>query len=765
MFNKVKTLKLSDYLAIKREEYITLQLIPTKSNKNNSTDSIASLINSMFIKADKLIQRENKKLIINSYLKAMYYIHITKEEVEFYFIIPKIHLTKFRTKFKETWKHVEIKEVDDIPIDVNKCTKYQLQYTHNDILSIDVDKRNNDLLNANMTIIDILETNEVVGILYNFIPTSERENLFFKKTYKDNIAKYRDGHNFKKTKNAFDIGAELLKFLIGYTEDFLSSVQAQKKTKRELFITAKKDISNSTKRKNHNDICKTQVVVLTQSIDPKREKDLAISTCNSFKTISDDNEFRYKVINKTIDIKRPVIPNVAVNKTTTEECQNFIALPGRELIEQYNIIEHNKIIDNPVPQCLQNGNMLIGLVSYKEQVYKAYFSMHEEFKNLERVLIGSKGSGKSYKMMKLAQDAINLGNGVVVIDIIEDCKLSNSIAKITPKDKLVRIRCSKHDEIQALVYNEIPINTDMTPYQIFTNAVKRTQQLQVLLDSINDDNTKLTARMIKFLFAAGAVVYSAKHNASLSDILDSLEYPEVRHEYINSLSDELKELLYKRIDKLKELDDLDSKGKLKGNKDGKVEGILDRTAMLDSMSTHMELALNKSADNNINFVDAIRDNKVILIEIPEQEFPSQMLRNIMATFFLSKVWLAKQILAAEDHQPTTELFFDEFYKCPNCQLLYEIIFAEARKYRLISTVAIHSLGQLTSKCRLTLKSGGASYMLLAGADLQAFKELHAQFEHFGYDEQTFQDLETYSALCLIKNEDTNYCSFVAKLPA
>ena len=53
---KIKSIKLSDYIQLKKEEYVTLQLIPTKSNKNNSTDNIAALINKMFIKADKLIK-------------------------------------------------------------------------------------------------------------------------------------------------------------------------------------------------------------------------------------------------------------------------------------------------------------------------------------------------------------------------------------------------------------------------------------------------------------------------------------------------------------------------------------------------------------------------------------------------------------------------------------------------------------------------------------------------------------------------------------
>ena len=761
---KYKSIKLSEYFEIRKEEYITYQLIPTKSNKNNGTDNIASLINKMFIKADSLVKKEDKKLVIHTYLKASYYIHITKEEVQFFFIIPKIHSMKFRTKFKETWKYIEVKEVDKIPIDINTCSKYQLNYTQDDVLSLNVDKRNNDLLNANMAIVDILENGDVVGILYNFIPTGERENNYLKKTYKENISKYKDGYTLKKSKTILDFGSIALKFLIEYIEDFLGSIQKEKRANREIFVCAKKDISNSTKRKANKSICKSQTLVISKSKDKKKEKDLGISLCNSFKSISEDNELTYKEIKKDIDIMRPIINNVSINKTTVEECQSFISLPGRELIEQYNMIEHNKIIDNPVPKCLQNGDMFIGLVNYKEEVYKAYFSMHKEFQNLERVLIGSKGSGKSYKMMKMAHNAIELGNGVVVIDIIGDCKLSKSIANKTPKDKLVRIRCNNFDDIQAYVYNEIPINENMTPYQIVSNAIQRTQQLQVLIDAINDDNSKLSSRMIKFLFAAGAVVYSSKHNASLSDVLECLEYHETRHNFIDLLSPELSKLLEKRINKLKELDDTDKNGKVKGTKDSKIEGILDRTALLE-MSSHTEVALNKTCDENINFVDAIRDNKVILIEIPEQEFPSQMIRNIMATFYLSKVWLAKILLDKEYYQPTTELLFDEFYKCPNCQLLFEIIFAEARKYKLISTVAIHALGQLSSKCRMTLKAGGASYMLLAGADIQAYRELHTQFEKYGYDEQAFQDLETYSALCLIKNEETNYSAFVAKLPA
>ena len=54
---------------------------------------------------------------------------------------------------------------------------------------MNTDKRNNELLNANLTIISDLKDKEQVGIIYNFIPTSAKQNNYFHKKYKDNIEK------------------------------------------------------------------------------------------------------------------------------------------------------------------------------------------------------------------------------------------------------------------------------------------------------------------------------------------------------------------------------------------------------------------------------------------------------------------------------------------------------------------------------------------------------------------------------------------------
>ena len=211
---KAKSMKFNEYIQIVKNEYVTVQIVPAKSNRNNNTDAIAKIINKMYLKANQMIIRENKKLIITTQSKVSYYIHITKDKVEFYFIIPKIHITKFKTKIIEVWKNVEVKEVDRIPLDLNKGTKYQLNYKYNDNLSLDVDKRSNDLLNANLSTLEILESGESIGIFYNFIPTSEREINYFQVNHNSIVDKYKNGANLKKAKNIPDIVVLSIRFLI-----------------------------------------------------------------------------------------------------------------------------------------------------------------------------------------------------------------------------------------------------------------------------------------------------------------------------------------------------------------------------------------------------------------------------------------------------------------------------------------------------------------------------------------------------------------------
>ena len=133
----------------------------------------------------------------------------------------------------------------------------------------------------------------------------------------------------------------------------------------------------------------------------------------------------------------------------------------------------------------------------------------------------------------------------------------------------------------------------------------------------------------------------------------------------------------------------------------------------------------------------------------------------MCTFYLSKIWLAQQ---ESNTDIQTEVFINELHQSVHSQLLLEDILVEHRKYNITFTFAMHYLDQLTRKAKASILASGSSFLLISGCDKKAFEELKVYFEKDGYTETDLAELERFNALCLIKNEDNNYSSFVAKLP-
>lgn len=767
-FKKTKNVPLSKLLEVKKAEYITVQLIPTKSNKNNSTSSIATLINSMYVKVNKLITIENKKLIIKNTLKASYYIHITKKDVGFYFIIPKVHFIKFKSKFTEVWKNIEIREVDSIPIDPNECTKYQLRYSMNDSLSLSVDKRNNELLSSNMSVLEVLEQNECVGIFYNFIPTSEQESNYFKITYKEVIERYKKGENLKKNKNIIDLGIITLKFLITFLDDLINSILSTSKINNQLFISTNKIESPSTIRKAKNNICKSQVVILSKSDKKEREKQLSLSACNSFDEISEDNKLVGKKINKKINIYSTIINDVAVNMTSEDECNNFIALPGASLLNQYKNIEHKQTRENPVPEELRNGIINLGEVKYKDNKECGYLSNDKSLQSLPLAIMGGSRSGKSTFSINMCKNIIDAGEGLIVIDFIKNTELAEEIKGITPTDKLIEIDLSNPKHVQSLAYNEIKFKEGMSKDEVLKTARMQANYVLQLVNTMNSDEKQLAPKMRKYLGAAARISFCTP-GTSMKDILKILQSHTVRHEFINKLSDELKIDLEDSIIALEELDDYSKVTKdnpiptICGTKDNKIEGIIDRIDLLRE-NLIIDSMLSKDPKYNIDFVDAMEEGKVILIRMRDIDFDDDVSIDILTTFFIQKIWIATKIRGTMHKYPRRcTVLIDEVFQSPTSQKLLTKQFVQSAKFGLKYVLTLHYMDQLSKDAQSALKNSNASYMLISGVDKKAFEALEEEFNIHGYCLDDLLNLKQYHSLNLIKSKD-GYESFITKLP-
>jgi hypothetical protein len=143
-----------------------------------------------------------------------------------------------------------------------------------------------------------------------------------------------------------------------------------------------KHLLPETNRKKDARIVESQMLVLSESKDRLRGVNNAYSLCEAFKSITGDNELIYRRHNKKVDLLQYRLNSIDAIKTSPEECQNFIALPGRELLEDHKIIDKIDTYESEVPEELQQGVICIGDNTYRGKDTKAYITIDKEFKNL-----------------------------------------------------------------------------------------------------------------------------------------------------------------------------------------------------------------------------------------------------------------------------------------------------------------------------------------------------------------------------------------------
>lgn len=761
--SKPKSMKLSDYFELRENNYEILRLIPTKSNRNIKTYQIAELVNKMYKKTDNLIYKENKKLIIEQQYKFSFYIHIEKQSIRFYAIIPTVYVNQFKVKFRTCWKNIQIDVVNELPININECSKFQLSYKNDDALSLKVDLRDNSLLNTNLSIVDIMEEGEIISILYNFIPTSSKESNYFRSnTYPRAIQRYKNGENLKKSKNIKDLSVIALKNFISLINDLLNCILNVPQNNQLILNPLQYEISHSTKRKGEKAMCKNQSIILTKSSEKSREIELSNAFSNTFKIISDDNELIINEITKNIDIKKTIINHVNINKTTIEESSNFISMPSLEVINQFKMIEHNKTIESPVPKELTKGIISLGINKCKETYQEAFLSDDINLQSLPLAILGASRSGKSTYSVNMSKNIIDNNEGLIVIDFIKNTELADDIKALTPKDRLIDIDLSNPDMIQSLCYNEFKITSDMTAYEISSISRKQTNNLLKIVNIINGDDKELSPKMRKYLGAAARIAFCFP-NSCMKDVLNILQFHDIRYKYINELGEELQNKLRDSILSLNELDEVNKKGEVTGTKEIKIEGILDRIDLMRENIIIDEM-LSKTPENNIDFVKEMEEHKVILIRMRDKDFDDDISIDILTSFFLQKIWTALKIRGTMHNLPDrVTVLIDEIFQTPCAQKILAKNFVQSAKFGLKYVLTLHYLQQLSQDAQRAMRNANASYMLISGVDENAFSSFRSDFQKEGYEVEDLLNLERYHSLNLIKTKNGR-SAFITKLP-
>lgn len=761
----MKSMKLSEYFKIVKPEYVFLKLTPNNSIRNYNSEKIAKAVASLYKGLLQRIKRYNKQFFFEAPCKVTYYIYIEKRKAEFYFIIPSIHLNLIKEKIRDTWKGITITQVDRIPTFTEKATRYKLTYKKEDALSLAVDRRTNTLLSSILNVIDVMEEGDKVGVVYNFVPMSQYS---WRSEYERTIKKLQDNYPVDREKFSLGYAIKIMLTvaieLINTFMEVLGTVLGEKKEEGfnfQLIPRQEKPLLPATRMKKETAILQTQIMVVSESKDRIRTINNAQSVCQAFNSISGDNELIYRRHKSKLDMNKLMLPGVDPIKTSPAECQNFIALPGRELLETYNCIEKIDTFESEVPEELQRGTICIGENTYRGTKRKAYLSNDREYKYLALTIIGPTRAGKTTLISNIAKDAVDNGECTILFDFCGNNELSDEVSEVFPRHKVLNIDCSDSKKLQGLGYNEVK-NTDNDVFRIYRNAKIQTSQLLTLVNSINAADKELSAKMDRFLESAALVVFI--NNGPIKDVFATLQNHKVRHEYINKIPKNQAENLREYVISLEELDDRDRKtGEVIGTKTNAIAGIIDRINKL-KQNPYMELMLKKDCSNNIDLVEEIQKNQLICLRMPEVMFSTETEKDIYCTYWITKIWLALQIRKWEipdrNKHIKVNIIVDELYQVPHTQDFIRSKLSQMAKFSAKMIISCHYLGQIPI-IRNELKAANSSYMLISGCDKDNYKEL--KDELYPYTLEDLLNLKRYHSLNLIRYEK-GWAKFITKLP-
>jgi len=776
----VRTVSIGKFLQITQPEYVYLKIKPNNSIRNQGTHKVARAIGALYkniadnikMEEHRLIKAFGREFVVGTKYrytlppKIAYYIYMEQKKAEFYFIVPTQYRNYIQEKLSDVWGAVTIEEVEELPQFSDRASKYQLSYEKEDPLSLAVDRRSNELLNSNLNAVEMLEEGDKLGIFYNFLPISQ---ISWRHVYKATINKVNRRLPVERNKMG---PAYALKYAISLIDLFFREVAevlaGEKKTAASdtSFIEGLLDrlhgtrrISEATAKKSGSMIIDTQIVVMAESTDAMRQRNAARGLAQSFDTITEDNQLTFRPFQRQFKFTDRDI-RTERNKVSDQEVQNFIALAGRDVLERYNFIERVETQETEVPEDLTKGVMCIGTNVYRGHDQPAYLSSDREYQNLTTVLIGPTRAGKSTLIGNLSRDAINAGECVIIFDFVGQCELSREVAAAIPNDKTLVIECGDPRKMQGLGYNEVGISSD--PFEAYDNAKKQTTQLLTLVNSINAEETKLSAKMQRYLVSAALVTFIS--GGSIRSVFDCLQDHEVRTRLIRSVPHSQRESLQKYTRWLGEIDDVDKSGAVVGTKDTYVVGIIDRLNQLEQ-NAYMERMLDKETKGNVDLVAEMQKNQLICIRMPSDMFGTDSERDVYTTYWSTKIWLALQMRSKKlkgDRNKYTKvnLVVDELYQVKHTEQFMRDKLSQYAKFGLKPIISAHYLNQI-KHIRDELRSANASYMIISGADRKNYEELRSEL--YPYTEEDLLRLPRYHSLNLIKNKD-GYGRFITKLP-
>lgn len=526
-------------------------------------------------------------------------------------------------------------------------------------------------------------------------------------------------------------------------------------------------LSSETNYKMISEVFKVRISILSSSLDNSRAKLNMLSVANSYKDLNSDNSLVVKLLSKKEqenlfnDVMENYIKPSKHCILSDKEVSKLIQLPQKDLQNEYKIqsIDTREI---DIPEQLKDGLVRIGIAEKQGKKITTYWSKDKNVMALAKVFIGPQNAGKTTAVKRTVKDCYKAGYSNIVIDFIENCQTSKEIEEvIDTKDKII-LELGNKDYIPALAYNEVSnlITENMDSWDRINYANLISEQVEYLINAITDTGTgELTAPMIRYLHAASMITF-IKPGATINDVFLVLRRWDKRNEAIryakySGCFEKDDDIFYD----LEELHERDKEGKIIGTRENLIIGILNRIVILQK-NPFIKAMLGAEINKDDNLTKWIEEGKSIFIHIPQTKFPNQNTRDILTTFFISRIWLAVQLRENNKDARLCNVIFDEVHQVPTTARFLSNHITEFRRHRLGLILSCHYLKQMR-ELLIALKSSGASYVLIAGTEKENLETLREEILPFTIEEG--MKLKPHTSINVV-NYGNQYAKFITSLP-
>jgi hypothetical protein len=736
-----------------------LQIIPDILIDNKNTDILINNVHTYRSPLQRM-KADKDKIILNDQYIIAYEIELSKS-AEFYLYFDDSIRSQVNTEIGLTWHKATVKEAKTALRFTNPIISIlDMQYHH--FLSLKIDKRGLFPLPGILETMKLIKDIDKVFIQVIFEPESHD----WYKTVEVSIKDFQRGYVARKIElNKKNITAGLIKAGIKTLQETLSIIsffltddemQFDDIDTAEYEDLLRRGLSPNTQGKSEWNGFNAQIRVVVDSADEIRRESIMRGIVTAFKGLNEDN----RIIEKRVKLEKylPLINERKIpwtlnkNILSAAELGQIIQLPTKAYQEIYNIhsIDTREV---DVPPELLKGDIKIGTMTNKGQKSPVYWINNKNVLALPKIVIGPMGSGKSEYTKRFCVEAARKGDGVIHFDYIKDCEISNSIKGILKNCITINLADPAH--LHAMAFPEMQPSDNTWNRLKVANTLSR--QTEYLINSvvIDDENGPLTAPMLRYLNAACMVVY-IHPDKTLNDVFQVLRNWRTRLEYINmaeGIIDKHDEII---VD-LETLHDRDRAGRINGTRDDLIIGIINRISCM-LRDIYVKRMLSAGINYEQNFSRWMDEGKTILIQIPESTFSNKSIKDMLVTYYMSRIWLAA--LQRKNYNRVCHVVTDEIYQVPTAAALVSGVITEARKFGIDFYFTIHYLKQFRA-LHDAIRSAGCSYMLLAGTEKENLKALSEELEPF-----TMADglsMKPFHSLNLI-NYGNQYAKFISQLP-